>query len=518
MKHSKFRLFVGLLLVMASVFSMVLPASAAEVKPLHYVAFDNEYYHDAIGNAYGFTNTEYIDVKDDENVSGAIRLTFEKSPYEYNGTYDKNGHTGVFDPYMYLPVYEIGEDIQCEGIGAVVVYVRFQNEKDHALKVNAADRAGLFVGTESHPILSGAGDYITSSAAYKKNSGNWIRLVFDVSKLSEWKGHLQLLRLDPIGVANDDVDYYDVAGFATFATAKEAKSFDCNFKALKSGSETKTSSFSLGMAFACIVAAFGLNGDLLKKKRVRTAVLVALVAVLALGLVACGDDTTTSSDAPKTEAPAATENAPVATEKPADPDPEIALKAEKLQKTGESGDYEYELYETYAKITRYNGLDLEVTVPEEFEGLPVKIIGYKSFFRNYNLKDDTIGITKLTLPDSLVILDDYALAGLEEAVEIVFGKELYKIGSNSVENCYSLKKLTFTGTKLRVIESWAFSGDRVIEEITIPDGVTTIENAAFQYCHTLDVANKLSIPASVTTKGKALTFACTPMPEGTVWP
>lgn len=517
MKHSKFRLFIGLLLVMTSVFTMMLPVAAADAKPLHFVAFDNEYYHDAIGNAYGFTNTEYIDIKDDDNVAGAIRLTFEKSPYEYNGTYDKNGHTGVFDPYMYLPVYEIGEDIKCEGIGAVVVYVRFQNEEGHDLKVNSGDKAGLFVGTATHPMLTGAGDYIVSSAGYKRNSGNWIRLVFDVSKLSEWKGDLQLLRLDPLSQPNDDVDYYDVAGFATFATAKEAKTFDCNFKDLKAGtSETKTSSFSFGMAFACLVAAFGLNGDLLKKKRVRTAVLVALVAVLALGLVACGGDEPAKSEAPAATNAPATE-APAATAKPADPDPEDVLKAEKLQKKGESGDYEYELYETYAKITRYNGLDLDVTVPAEFEGLPVKIIGYKAFFRNYKLKDDTIGITKLTLPDSLVILDDYALAGLEEAVEIIFGKELYKIGSNSVENCYSLKKLTFTGTKLRVIESWAFSGDRVIEEIAIPDGVTTIENAAFQYCHSL-AADKLSIPASVTTKGKALTFACTPLPDGFVWP
>ncbi|MBE7065047.1 MAG: leucine-rich repeat domain-containing protein [Ruminococcaceae bacterium] len=508
MKHSKFRLFIGLLLVMTSVFSMMLPAAAADAKPLHYVAFDNEYYHDAIGNAYGFTNTEYIDVKDDENVAGAIRLTFEKSPYEYNGTYDKNGHTGVFDPYMYLPVYEMGEDLKCEGIGAVVVYVRFQNEEGHDLKVSSGDKAGLFVGTATHPMLTGQGDYIVSSAGYKRNSGNWIRLVFDVSKLPEWKGDLQLLRLDPLSQPNDDVDYYDVAGFATFATAKEAKSFDCNFKALKAGaSETKTSAFSLGMAFACIVAAFGINGDLLKKKRVRTALVLALVAVLALGLVACGDKTDNGD-----------KNSPATSATPApEVDPEVALKAEKLQKKGESGDYEYELYETYSKITRYNGLDLDVTVPGEFEGLPVKIIGYKAFFRNYNLKDDTIGITKLTLPDSLVILDDYALAGLEEAVEIIFGKELYKIGSNSVENCYSLKKLTFTGTKLRVIESWAFSGDRVIEEIAIPDGVTTIENAAFQYCHSL-AADKLSIPASVTTKGKALTFACTALPDGFVWP
>jgi len=506
MKHSKFRLFIGLLLVMTSVFSLMLPAAAADVKPLHYVAFDNEYYHDAIGNAYGFTNTEYIDVKDDENVAGAIRLTFEKSPYEYNGTYDKNGHTGVFDPYMYLPVYEMSENLKCEDIGAIVVYVRVQNKEGHALKVNP-ERANIYFGTEAHPIISGQGDVLMSSSGYKKDSGEWTKLTFQIKKNVElWKGHLQLLRLDPFGGANDDMDYYDVAGVALFENYTDARSFDCNFKALKSDStDTKTSAFSLGMAFACIVAAFGINGDLLKKKRVRTALALALVAVLALGLVACGTDKD-----PKTTPPASEQT-------PEDTDPEIALKAEKLQKTGESGDYEYELYETYAKITRYNGLDLEVTVPAEFEGLPVKIIGYKAFFRNYKLKDDTIGITKLTLPDSLVILDDYALAGLEEAVEIIFGKELYKIGSNSVENCYSLKKLTFTGTKLRVIDSWAFSGDRVIEEITIPEGVTEIGNAAFQYCHSLK-ADKLSIPASVTTKGKALTFACTEMPADAVWP
>lgn len=507
MKHSKFRLFVGLLLVMTSVFSLMLPVAAAEGDPLYYIAFDNESCHDAIGNAYGFTDTEYINVDGDDKVSGAVRLTFEKSPYAYNGTYDDKGFTGAFDPYFYFPLYEIENDIKCEDVGAVVMYVRVQNKDGNKLKVNK-EKPYMYFATDTHPIVTGQGDFLQSSTGFEKNSGDWTKLIFQVKKNTKaWNGTLQLIRLDPFGTANDKMDYLDVAGLALFDNAKSAKAFDCDFNSLNSDAKDEaTSSFSLGTAFACIIAALGINGDLFKKKKIRTAVAIALVAVLALGLVACGGEKTDGTD----QATAT----PVVD---AESNPEDALKAEKLAKTGTSGAYEYEVYETYSKITRYTGTETDVTVPAEFEGLPVKVIGYKAFFRNYNLKDDAVGITNLVLPDSLVIIDDYALAGLEEAVTITFGKDLYKIGSNAIENCYSLKNLVFTGDKLRVIDSWAFSGDRVIEQITIPDGVTKIGNAAFQYCHSL-MQDKLTIPASVTEKGKGLTFACTPMPEGVTWP
>lgn len=501
MKHCKLRLFIGMLLVLTSVFSLMLPAAAADGDPLHYIAFDSEYYDDAIGNAYGFTDTEYIKVDGDDKVSGAVRLTFEKSPYKYNGTYDKNGFTGVFDPYLYFPLYEIEEDIKCEDVGAVVMYVRVQNKEGHELKVNN-EKPIMYFATDEHPIVTGKGDFLQSSTGFEKDSGEWTKLIFQVKKSTKaWKGTLQLVRLDPFGTSNDDVDYLDIAGLAMFSDMASAKDFDCNFTSLKNdSSEPAVSSFSLGTAFACIVAAFGINSDVFKKKKVRTAVAIALVAVLALGLAACGG--TSENNVTPTPTPTAV----------AEVNPEDALNAEKLVKTGTDGDYEYEVYETYTKITRYTGIELDVTVPGEFEGLPVKVIGYKAFFRNYNLTDDTVGITNLVLPDSLVIIDDYALAGLEEVVTITFGKDLYKIGSNAIENCYSLKNLVFTGTNLRIIDSWAFSGDRVIEQITVPEGVTEIGNAAFQYCHSL-AEEKLSIPASVTTKGKGLTFACTPLVE-----
>ncbi len=514
MKHSKLRLVIGMLLIAVAMFSVMVPVSAEDTAPVHFISFDDEYYHDAIGNAYGFTDVDYIDVTDNDKIKGAVRLTLEKSPYEHMGTYDKDGYHGVFDPYFYMPLYEIEEDIKCGDIKSVVVYARLQKEGGADFE-SVLEKPVMYVGTDVDPVITGAGDFIQANSGFAKNSSEWTKIQFNIKKsLTAWDGNLQILRIDPLSQANDAIDYIDVAGVAFFDSTSDAKAFAGDFAGLKAGEKkTAESSFAFGTAIACVVAAFGINGDLLKKKKVRAILAICLIAVMAIGVVGCGKSEEKSKD--ETNAQTSTPGCVTTAPSTATPsvDDNTAIEDEKLVSSGANAEYKYELYETYAKVTRYIGTAAEVTIPDTIEGLPVKVIGYKAMFRQYNLKDNTIGVTKLTLPDSVEIIEDYAFAGLEEATEINFGKNLKSIGSNSVENCYSLTKVTFAGTDLTKIDSWAFSGCRVLEEITLPDSVVEIGNAAFQFCNALS-GDKLTIPASVTTQGKGITFACTPLPEG----
>lgn len=176
-------------------------------------------------------------------------------------------------------------------------------------------------------------------------------------------------------------------------------------------------------------------------------------------------------------------------------------------------EYRYDVYEDHVKITKYIGFKTDVTVPEQIDGLPVRIIGYKAFFRNYCFAAQDaahhteIGIETLTLPDSVYYIEDYALAGLEEAVTINFGTGLISIGNDALQNCFLLRNLNFSGDNLRYIGAWAFSACRSLENVSLPEGVASIGEAAFICCRSL---KHINISDNAET-GDGAFFACASM-------
>lgn len=474
-------------------------ASRAEesAAPLYYIAFDSPYYHNAIGNAYGFDKTEYLEVTDSALVKGAVRLTFEKSPYEHMGTYSSKGYKGEFDPYFCLPLYEIEEDILCSEAVSFVVTVRVPETADHS------ERAMAFFDTDENPGIDGNGDFFSATGAYQ-DTAEFQNIVFNAPG-GQWSGILQSLRIDPFARPNDAMDYIDVAGVAFFSDRKAAKAFDGNYAALAGKEEVdagapKESAFLLPAA-GCLAAAFGFSG-LLREKKARRIALLMLAALLTAGLAAGCAPTEKQEGSPGSgtlsgETAASTE----------EPLPDAFVRA------GENEEYRYDVYERHIVITKYIGNQTHVTVPDRIEGLPVTVIGYKAFFRNYcfaaqdakNHKD--IGIESLVLPDTVEILEDYALAGMEEAVSVHFGSGLRVIGDDAVQNCFLLEDLTFSGNALESIGAWAFTNCRALKNLTLPESVKTVGNAAFMCCRSLET---LEIPETAEV-GKGVRFACTPM-------
>ena len=64
------------------------------------------------------------------------------------------------------------------------------------------------------------------------------------------------------------------------------------------------------------------------------------------------------------------------------------------------------------------------------------------------------------------------------------------------QNCTSLKSVTFAGTTLETIPTYAFQNCSSLKEIIIPEGVTSIGTAAFSNCTAL---KKVVIPSTVET-------------------
>lgn len=66
------------------------------------------------------------------------------------------------------------------------------------------------------------------------------------------------------------------------------------------------------------------------------------------------------------------------------------------------GDFRCKKYSSgYIEITMYNGTDTVVTVPSEFEGVPVTSIGPQAFYGDS-------AITDIILPDTITEIGDYA--------------------------------------------------------------------------------------------------------------
>ena len=91
-------------------------------------------------------------------------------------------------------------------------------------------------------------------------------------------------------------------------------------------------------------------------------------------------------------------------------------------------------------ITGYDGTDAEIVIPEVISGVEIKGIGYGAFGGNTT-------ITKVTLPETLEYIDEYAF-----------------------HNCSNLETVEFAST--RTIEEQAFEGCTSLRDVVLPETVT----------------------------------------------
>ena len=146
------------------------------------------------------------------------------------------------------------------------------------------------------------------------------------------------------------------------------------------------------------------------------------------------------------------------------------------------GDFEYTLEDDYTcTITKYNGSAANVTIPSTIYGNKVCKIGNGAFSENLNIKS-------VYIPNTVTYIGWYAF-----------------------ENCSYLSKVTFP-LKLKYIGYWSFS-NTALQSITIPNGVTDLDESAFVFCKKLSSVN---IPNSVKTIGKQCFRECTSLVNITI--
>ena len=137
--------------------------------------------------------------------------------------------------------------------------------------------------------------------------------------------------------------------------------------------------------------------------------------------------------------------------------------------------YEYkDLDDGTIEITKYNGSDMDVVLPDTIDGKKVTSIGTRALsYKAYK---------SLVIPEGVTTIGKFACM-----------------------NCTALEKVTIPNT-VKTIERDAFSSCKKLNNVVIPDSVTKIDELAFNSCESL---NKITLSKNLTYIGMNTFGRCT---------
>lgn len=127
-----------------------------------------------------------------------------------------------------------------------------------------------------------------------------------------------------------------------------------------------------------------------------------------------------------------------------------------------------------------------IKIPSTYNGLPVTQIADEAF-------KNLLSLQHIILPDSIVSIGNGAFKFCFNLISVTIPKSIISIGEEAFSNCHHLINISL-GSITKVNKATFIACYR-IEEIVIPDGVTTIYTYAFDSCFNL---KSLTIPQSVS--------------------
>lgn len=118
-----------------------------------------------------------------------------------------------------------------------------------------------------------------------------------------------------------------------------------------------------------------------------------------------------------------------------------------------NGDFKYKnIYDQvngdYVSIVQYTGNDKNVVIPEEIEGLPVRLIKSYAFYKYIRFLNISIATSKMqqvSIPYTVETIEDYAFYQCKKLQTLVIPNSVKTIGGNtglSFASCRSLKSIT----------------------------------------------------------------------------
>lgn len=161
-------------------------------------------------------------------------------------------------------------------------------------------------------------------------------------------------------------------------------------------------------------------------------------------------------------------------------------------------------------VSGYKGILTKQTIPKYLDdGTPITVLD-KSNYNNFSTLEilnieaelievkgrtfyNCINLQRITLPDSIKIIDILAFAGCTNLIEIVLPPDITEINQYAFKDCTTLKEIILPDN-LNYIGYQTFSGCGNLVEVIIPPKVTVLSRGAFYNCKNL---NKVEILAEI---------------------
>jgi len=161
--------------------------------------------------------------------------------------------------------------------------------------------------------------------------------------------------------------------------------------------------------------------------------------------------------------------------------------------------YELNENEKSYKVVEVSEEVENVVIPNEFNGLPVTVIGDYAF-------EEIENKFSIYIPSSIVLIEGGAFSYNTGLELIVIPASVEEISYGVFEGCTNLKKCIFKdGSNLKVIGENAFADCNKLETIALPDSLEIIESGAFQMCNSF---TSFTIPKNVKEIGMFMLDSC----------
>ena len=142
--------------------------------------------------------------------------------------------------------------------------------------------------------------------------------------------------------------------------------------------------------------------------------------------------------------------------------------------------------------------DTDIVIADEYNGKPVRSIGYEAFSGCRDL-------TSVIIPDSITTISDWAFEDCKSLTSIVIPDSVTSIGKCMLIYCKSLTTVTIPDSVTSIGESMFEDCDN-LTTVILPDSITSIGESAFAYCNSL---KNINIPVGVTSIGDSAFYYCT---------
>ena len=169
-------------------------------------------------------------------------------------------------------------------------------------------------------------------------------------------------------------------------------------------------------------------------------------------------------------------------------------------------------------ITDYVGSDSTVVIPEYIGGVKVTSIGYRAFYRCFDL-------TSVMIPNSVTSIDYEAFYYCDNLTSVTIGNNVTSIGSSAFSSCFRLMSVYYDGdiaswcnisfvneganpvnyARKLYIKKSGMNEYELLINLVIPDSVTKIKDYAFRACDSL---MSVTIGNSVERIGEDAFYSC----------